>query len=196
MSDKKQHTSAKSENNEQIEKIDIPEELKDELLGDLVPTIDPEKLFDENEYSTLVLGSENTIKKDTDSIHAIEVLISKTSSREEKDEALIQLKENKAQGVLVNAIEQVKKAEQKAQLVAACWETGLDFGNYFLHFITLTIQPDYIIALEALTVLQEMEADIDTDRLQKALVQLQKSKNQSDIVMEAIALVEGRLSAK
>lgn len=196
MSDKKKHTSAKPENNDHIEKIDIPEELKDELLGDLVPTIDPEKLFDENEYSTLVLGSENTIKKDTDSIHAIEVLISKTSSREEKDEALIQLKENKAQGVLVNAIEQVKKTEQKAQLVAACWETGLDFGNYFLNFITLTIQSDYIIALEALTVLQEMEADIDTDRLQKALVQLQKSKNQSDIAMEAIALVEGRLSAK
>lgn len=175
---------------------EIPEELKDDLLSDLVPDIDPEKLFDENEYSTLVLGSENTLKKDTDSIHAIEVLISKTSTREEKDEALIQLKENKAQGVLVNSIEQVKKIEQKAQLVAACWETGLDFENYFLNFLELTTHTDYVIALEALTVLQEMEADIDLTRLQKAITQLKAVKNKSVIVSDAIALVEGRIAKK
>lgn len=171
-------------------------ELTDDLLGDIVPEINPEKLFDENEYSTLVLGSENTLKKDTNSIHAIEVLISKASTREEKDEALIQLKENKAQGVLVNSIEQVKKAEHKAQLVAACWETGLDFGNYFLDFIELTTNANYVIALEALTVLQEMEADIDVARLQKALTQLQAIQKTTVIIEDAIALVEGRIAGK
>lgn len=173
-----------------IDDKDLPED----LLGDIVPEINPEKLFDENEYSTLVLGSDNTLKKDTDSIQAIEVLINKTSTREEKDEALIQLKENKAQGVLVNAIEQVKKAEHKAQLVAACWETGLDFGNYFLNFIALTTHTDYTIALEALTVLEEMEAEVDIERLQKALAQLQTVKNPTVIVTDAIALVEGRIN--
>lgn len=171
-------------------------ELTDDLLGDIVPEINPEKLFDENEYSTLVLGSENTLKKDANSIHAIEVLISKTSTREEKDEALIQLKENKAQGVLVNSIEQVKKAEHKAQLVAACWETGLDFGNYFLNFVELTTNANYVIALEALTVLQEMEADVDLTRLQKALTQLQAIQNPTVIITDAIALVEGRIAGK
>ena len=172
------------------------EDFSDDLLGDIVPEINPEKLFDENEYSTLVLGSENTLKKDTNSIHAIETVMSKSSTREEKDEALIQLKENKAQGVLVNSIEQVKKAEQKRLLIAACWETGLDFGNYFQTFIEHTAHTDYTIALEALTVMQEIEADIDLARLQKALVFLTSIKNPSVIITDAIALVEGRIAGK
>ncbi len=172
------------------------QDFSDDLLGDIVPEINPEKLFDENEYSTLVLGSENTLKKDTNSIHAIETVMSKSSTREEKDEALIQLKENKAQGVLVNSIEQVKKAEQKRLLIAACWETGLDFGNYFQTFIEHTAHTDYTIALEALTVMQEIEADIDLARLQKALVFLTSIKNPSVIITDAIALVEGRIAGK
>ena len=173
----------------------INEELPEDLLGDLVPDIDPEKLFDEAEYSTLVLGSENTLKKDTSSIHAIEVLISKTNSREEKDEALILLKENKAQGVIVNAIEQLKKVEQKISLMASCWETGLDFDSYFLTFVDYTMHSNYHLALEAFTVIQEMEAEIDAKRLQTALAKLQVVKQPNDIVKDTIDLLQMRLNA-
>lgn len=113
-----------------IDDKDLPED----LLGDIVPEINPEKLFDENEYSTLVLGSDNTLKKDTDSIQAIEVLINKTSTREEKDEALIQLKENKAQGVLVNAIEQVKKGRAQSTISSCLLGNRLRFWQLFFKF--------------------------------------------------------------
>lgn len=173
----------------------INSELSEDLLGDLVPDIDPEKLFDEAEYSTLVLGSENTLKKDTSSIHAIEVLISKTTSREEKDEALFLLKDNKAQGVIVNAIEQLKKAEQKIALMASCWETGLDFENYFLTFVDYTTHAEYHLALEAFTVIQEMETEIDAKRLETALTKLQAVKQPNDIVTDTLDLIQMRLNA-
>ena len=50
-------------NNEDNELDDL---LPDELKGDIVPEINPEKLFDENEYSTIIIGSEGITKKDTD----------------------------------------------------------------------------------------------------------------------------------
>ncbi|MBI3520258.1 MAG: hypothetical protein HY062_13005 [Bacteroidetes bacterium] len=81
-------------NNEDNELDDL---LPEELKGDIVPEIDPNKLFDENEYSTIIIGSEGMSKKDTQNADYVTVLVSSRSSREEKDEALIALKENNAQ---------------------------------------------------------------------------------------------------
>jgi len=62
----------------------LPEDLK----GDIVPEINPEKLFDENEYSTIIIGNEGMSKKDTNNADAITILVSNKSTREEKDEAI------------------------------------------------------------------------------------------------------------
>ncbi len=95
-----------------IDDKDLPEDLK----GDLIPEIDPEKLFDEKEYATIIIGSEGMSKKDTGNADYVTLLVSSKSTREEKDEALKLLKENKAQSFILSAITKTKNPAQKR-----CW---------------------------------------------------------------------------
>ena len=171
-----------------------PNDLPDELKGDIVPEIDPSKLFDENEYSTIIIGSEGMSKKDTNNADLVTILISSRSSREEKDEALVGLKENKAQSFIINAISKTKNPAHKALIVASCWETGLDFSKDYLFFIDLICSTDFLVSFEAFTVIQEMEAEIDEATLQQALVKLKKVKEPVVSVSDAIDLIEQKLN--
>lgn len=179
-------------NNEDNELDDL---LPDELKGDIVPEINPEKLFDENEYSTIIIGSEGMSKKDTDNADAVTVLVSSKSSREEKDEALKHLKANNAQAFMMSAISKTKNAEQKAQIIASCWETGLDFSKDFNFFVDLIGDKDFHVSFEAFTVIQEMESEIDKSSLTLALEKLKKIKEPSISVTDAIQFIEQKLNA-
>ncbi len=171
------------------------EEIPDDLLGDIVPEINPEKLFDEKEYATLIIGSEGMSKKDTNNADLLTLLISSKSTREEKDEALIQLKENKAQDFIMGAIIKTKKPEHKALLISACWETGLDFSKHFHTFIDLIGHENFAVSIEAFTVIQEMETEIEPDLLKKSLTILKKVKTPSLSVSDAIELITQRLNS-
>lgn len=60
-------------NNEEHELDDL---LPEELKGDIVPEIDPAKLFDEKEYATIIIGSEGMSKKDTSNADYVTALVS------------------------------------------------------------------------------------------------------------------------
>ena len=83
--------------NEEHNIDDLDDLLPEDLKGDIVPEINPEKLFDENEYSTIIIGNEGMSKKDSNNADAVTILVSGKSTREEKDEALKFLKENTEQ---------------------------------------------------------------------------------------------------
>ena len=133
-------------------------------------------------------------KKDTNNADYITTLVSKNSTREEKDEALILLKENKAQPFMISAVTKTKNPVQKALLIAACWETGLDFSKNYDFFIDLICSDDFTVSFEAFTVIQEMEAEIDMAILNKSLDQLKKVKDPSISVNDAIELIEQKLN--
>jgi hypothetical protein len=179
-------------NKEDFNIDDLPEDLK----GDIVPEIDPEKLFDEKEYATIIIGSEGMSKKDTSNADYVTVLVNSKSTREEKDEALKVLKENNAQSFILNAITKTKNLGQKALLISACWETGLDFSKDYLFFIDLISSKDFTVSFEAFTVIQEMEAEIDKTTLQSSLTLLKKVKDQSVTLSDAILLIEQKLNAE
>ena len=179
-------------NNEDHELDDL---LPDELKGDIVPEINPEKLFDENEYSTIIIGSEGMTKKDTDNADAVTVLVSNKSTREEKDEALKHLKANNAQAFIINAISSTKNPIHKAQIIASCWDTGLDFSKDFQFFISLVCYKDFNVSFEAFTVIQEMESEIDKSSLTLALEKLKQIKEPHVSVTDAIQFIEQKLNA-
>jgi len=166
------------------------DELPEELKGDIVPDINPEKLFDEKEYSTILIGKEGFSKKDTDNADYISVLVSKKSSREDKDAALKRLKENNAQTFIINAINNIKNTEQKASLIAACWETGLDFSGNFTFFIDLICHKEFIVAFEAFTVIQEMNVLIDIEILKSSIKKLNECSSPNSTVNDAIQYLE------
>ncbi|MBK6985941.1 MAG: hypothetical protein IPH32_14865 [Bacteroidetes bacterium] len=106
-------------------------------------------------------------KKTLSNADYVTALVSSKSTREEKDEALIALKENNAQSFILNAIAKTKNLDQKALLIAACWETGLDFSKDYLVFIELIGHENFLVSFEAFTVIQEMEAEIDESTLKQ-----------------------------
>lgn len=179
-------------NKEDFNIDDLPEDLK----GDIVPEIDPEKLFDEKEYATIIIGSEGMSKKDTSNADYVTVLVSSKSTREEKDEALKVLKENNTQAFILNAISKTKNLAQKALLIAACWETGLDFSKDYLVFIDLICSKDFVVSFEAFTVIQEMEAEIDKTTLQSSLTLLKKVKEPSVTITDALKFIVQKLTAE
>lgn len=174
-----------------IDEKDIPDEIK----GGLVPEINPEELFDEKQYSTIIIGDDTINKKDSVNADFIATLVSPRTTREEKDEALISLKENNAQAFMLSAITKTKKPEQKAIVIAACWECGLDFSKDFLFFIDLICSNDFHVSLEAFTVIQEMETIIDKERLQKARELLNNVESPNMSVKDAIVFVNQQLDA-
>ncbi len=169
---------------------DLPEDLK----GDLIPEINPEKLFDEKEYSTIIIGSEGLSKKDTNNADAITILISNKSSREDKDDALKYLKENNAQSFILNAITKTKNPSHKALIIAACWETGLDFSKDYLFFINLICSNDFLVSFEAYTVIKEMETGIELSTLKQAITLLKQVKEPNISVIDSINFIETLLN--
>lgn len=86
------------------------------------------------------------------------------------------LKESDAIPLIIEAIQNQKYAPELKELVASCWENGLDYSNYLTLFVDLLIDSEFLVAFEAYTVIVNMTAKIDqakidaeTDRLEQAI---------------------------
>lgn len=171
------------------------DELPEELKGDIIPEIDPAKLFDEKEYATLIIGGDDGSKKDIQNADFISIIISNKSTREEKDEALVKLKSNKANALLLSAISKTKNLQQKALIVAACWETGIDFSKDYLVFVDLICSTDFNVSFEAFTVITEMDAEIDKKTLLKAEEILKPFITKNEHAKDALEMIKEKLNS-
>ncbi len=86
------------------------------------------------------------------------------------------LKESDAIPLIVEAILNQKYSPELKELVACCWENGLDYSNYLTLFVDLLIDSEFLVAFEAYTVIVNMTAkidqakiDIEIDRLEEAM---------------------------
>ena len=143
----------------------------DELLDD--DAFDPKKLFDEEQYSTLIIKRDGFDKKQNSVADILEALLDEKNTRSENEELFLRLKENNAQQMLMEAIDAADKPSEKVKLLAACWESCLDFTPHFLYFVKMACNADFNIALEALSVVESCEGDIDTVVLAEALLMVQ-----------------------
>src|SRR4051812_45692353 len=103
-----------------------------ELLDD--DAFDPKKLFNEEEYSTLIIKRDGFNKKENNAADLLEGLLEKEITRQESEAIFLKLKENNSVDLMVDAIKKAQRTEEKTILTAACWETGLDFSDHFLFF--------------------------------------------------------------
>lgn len=83
---------------------------------------DPDFYFDENNFSTLVLNSEDYSKKHFDEIKNLVKLLT-SGDRDTKEEALKLLKTDDGRDLLMSAITSKEYRDDRAALVAACWES-------------------------------------------------------------------------
>ncbi len=164
-----------------------------ELLDD--DAFDPKKLFNEEEYSTLIIKREGFSKKENNTADLLEGLLDKEITRIESEAIFLKLKEMKANAMLVEAIKKADRTHEKALLAAACWESGLDFTNDFLFFTQLACSDDFQLAIEAQTVVENCEGMIDEHTLSKALeiAEASKSKNK-ELVNDLIENIKQRVA--
>lgn len=128
-----------------------------------------DKLFDENEFSTLIVNREGFSKKDNNRADLIEALLLPENTRKDNEELFSKLKEANAQALLVQSIGEAKNIEEKIKIASACWESGLDFTDYFLDFVALAMHHDFRLSLEALSVLESIDGVVDEATLNKAI---------------------------
>lgn len=168
---------------------DIIKELLDE------DAFDPKKLFDEEEYSTLIIAREGFSKKDNTAADLLEGLLEKGITRQESEAIFLKLKESNSVELMVDAIKKAERIDEKTILAAACWESCLDFTKHFLFFTEIACSDNLLLALEGLTVVENTEGTIDEDTLTKALViaQSTKSKNK-ELVKDLITNIKLRVA--
>lgn len=105
-------------------------------------------------------------------------LLHQTQSREIKSKInslFANLKESNAIPVIIDAIQNPKYAPELKELLACCWENGLDYSNYLSLFVDLLIESDFVIAFEAYTVIVNMTERIDQKKIDTEIGRLEQA---------------------
>ncbi|MEI6021601.1 MAG: hypothetical protein WCR21_10775 [Bacteroidota bacterium] len=139
----------------------------DELIDETA--FDPKKLFNDEEYSSLIIKRDGFSKQENSDDDLVEALLENKNTRQEDEALFASLKELKAQDLLVNTIQSTNVVDFKIKLLAACWETGLEFATHFLFFVNYACDTNFQMAMEALTVIENEEGTISMEVLQAAL---------------------------
>jgi hypothetical protein len=140
---------------------------------------DLKKYFNPDEYVTKIIGKEDeepTEAEDT-KINDLIALITDREHKALKEQALITLKKEKGEQLLLLAIANPAAKEKRHQLVAACWESEINFSRYLSFFIILALDDDYLVSLEAITVISTMEGPFNRDHLIDGIKKIKTAKS-------------------
>ncbi len=86
------------------------------------------------------------------------------------------LKSQEVVPVLVNEISKGNFGKNLSLVLAACWESGLNFSNHLLPFAGFFIEGDYQASLEAFTVIEYSLPEANS-RVKEECIQLLQEKN-------------------
>ncbi len=136
---------------------------------------DPVFHFSDN-FSTAYFGNippevsgEKNPSDDAKLINNFIGLLTNPEHRVEKLDALNIIRQANAQQFLVDLISMPKFEKHQKELVMACWESGLDFSAHLIFFTNLVVNCGYPVALEAVTVIDEMLNLTDHSILQQGI---------------------------
>ncbi len=79
------------------------------------------------------------------------------------------LKNPESVEVMKSIIEETKDKDVKQVLVAACWENGLNFSVHLPFFVDIVLDEEYLISIEAFTVIENMPGPFINEDVQQCL---------------------------
>ena len=84
---------------------------------------------------------------------------------------LVDIKVKSANKIIINKINDSKYNKVTNLIVSICWQSGLDFSDYILLFINVIIKEDIEIAIEAMSVLENIISNnsYSTDLLKEGI---------------------------
>lgn len=165
----------------------------DELLDE--QSLDPKKLFDANEFSTVLVNREGFTNKENSVADLMLEIIERSKQMVDTFDAFVKLKALKASSEMIQVIKQSGETENLARLVAICWESGVDFSQHITFFSALVCHPDYAVAIEALTVIEQCEGPFNSNDLQAALKLISHAKtSNTGLVNDLIDIIKQHLN--
>ncbi len=87
---------------------------------------------------------------------------------EELVNLLADIKDNAFPQIVIDRIRITTETIPKSRLLRLCWESALDFSPYIVLFAELTLQEDFIVALEASTAIENIHR-IDEEKRTAAI---------------------------
>lgn len=145
-------------------------------------TEDLKKYFDSKEYITTIIGKDGELdapKVDESKISNLISLLTDPANKDFKEVTLLTLKKENGGNVLLLAIASPKAKNSRHKLVAACWESEINFSHYFSFFILLAMDPDYLVSMEAITVISTMEGPFKNDDVREAIKKVKAAQKNS-----------------
>lgn len=142
-------------------------------------TDNPQKFFNTKEYITKIIGvAENDAEEASNNkeVDLLTSLLTDPKHKDAKEETLLMLKKEKKGEFLLMAIAQQKNKSLVPALVAACWESEINFSKYLPFFVLLVLDDDYLVSLEAITVITEMKGPFEPEHLKQAIVKIKDTK--------------------
>jgi thermostable 8-oxoguanine DNA glycosylase len=114
-------------------------------------------------------------------------LLTDPSNKNVKEDALLTLKKENGGNVLLLSIASPKAKNNKHLLVAACWESEINFSKYLSFFILLALDTDYLVSLEAITVIENMAGPFEKETVKEAIKKVKAE--QKNVTTEKIVLL-------
>jgi hypothetical protein len=88
---------------------------------------------------------------------------------------LAELKDIASIPTLISAIKNEKYINERKELVASCWQNGLNYNEYLPLFIDLIISEDFLVAFEAFTVIENMYGIVPEEVIELEVVKIQNA---------------------
>ncbi len=110
-------------------------------------------------------------------------------------EFLSSLKSTSASKEVMTCLRNPAFGDLKIQILSTIWNSPLDYSEYMAEFVGLAIKDDFLVALECLTILENLngpfeEADVlESQLLLKAYYDGAKSDDQKNAMIDEIALL-------
>lgn len=154
--------------------------------------------FDEKKYRTVIVGKAG-IKSSDDLMEAIESIAENKITVEERDEVLRHLKASNPRLAMMKAIDEAESDEKRARIIAACWEIDMDCTKDFLFFVKQACSNDFNVALEALTVIENIENAIPPAELEEAkklvTAKIKQKTENIDLQVDLLQIIKDREEA-
>lgn len=126
-----------------------------------------------SEKQNLVINAIYQLRKRVESAIYIPEIINlayKTNNDEIRRELYQFLSDMKDASSVPFMIEALKNRQYQSiwnEIIAACWQSGLNFSGYLDTFIMIFLEEDYLIALEAFSVIEQSIIYLEESRIEK-----------------------------
>jgi hypothetical protein len=108
-------------------------------------------------------------------LHPI-ILELNTKNHTEKNALILEflacLKDRKARSVMMDLIQQTELKEYQQLLLSTIWNSPLDYTDYLEVFVDLALKGDFIITLECLTIIENLDGPFSEKSVMEAQVLL------------------------